>query len=179
MRNPVLLVESGHTFERDSIEMWLQGHATCPVSRERLVTKKLVTNWLARMCIGHFTNTKVQPARRRRLMVRRQGTFTATSACIHLDGPVLCATTDIPSGRVSRLNLNIYLENIDGQVRPRRNNCALGGFFATSKSVRVVRRSQHTYLTGMAQRLHGDWVGWDLCLDGHVGNEAGALVWMQ
>ena len=178
MRDPVLLVESGHTFDRHSIETWLQDQATCPISRTKLVTKSLVTNWMARMCIAHFANSKPAP-KKRRPIVRGQESFTGTSACIHLDGPLLCATTDITKGRVSRLDLNVYLENNDGRVRPRTDCRTKGRFFDTCKFVRVVRRGQHTYLTGMAQRLLGDWVCWDLCLDGCVRNVNGRLEWMR
>ena len=178
MRDPVLLVESGHTFERRSIERWLHENATCPISRQSLVTKSLVTNWLARMCIAHFEDTK-PVSKKRRLLVRGRGSFTATSACIHLDGPVLYATTDILGGRVSRLDLNVHLENFDGHVRPRVDCHARGRFFDSCKQVRQVRTGQQTHLTGVAQRLNGDWMLWNLCLDRHVRNVDGRLDWMQ
>ena len=75
MRDPVLLVESGHTFDRHNIETWLQDQATCPISRTKLVTKSLVTNWMARMCIAHFANSKPAP-KKRRPIVRGQESFT-------------------------------------------------------------------------------------------------------
>jgi hypothetical protein len=76
-------------------------------------------------------------------------------------------------------HLNFYLENIDGHVRPRTDCRAKGDLFGSCKLVLMVRRGQHTYLTGMAQRLLGDWLCWDLCLDGCVRNVDGRLEWMQ
>ncbi len=178
MRDPVLLVESGHTFERHGIERWLHKNTTCPITRKSLVTKSLVTNWVAKMCIAHFEATNLAP-KKRRPIVRGRGNFTATSACIHLDGSVLYATTDVLRGRVGRLDLNVHLENLDGRVRPRIDCHARGRFFDSCKQVRLVRRGQQTHLTGMAQLLNGDWMPWDLCLDKHVRNMDGRLDWMQ
>ena len=44
MTDPVILVESGHTFERAEIAAWLARNDTCPLSKQRLATKELKPN---------------------------------------------------------------------------------------------------------------------------------------
>lgn len=52
MRDPVMVVPCGHTFERSAIERWLQDNNTCPVCRQpceqvcpNIVVKKMIDDW--------------------------------------------------------------------------------------------------------------------------------------
>ncbi|KAG2393502.1 hypothetical protein C9374_007033 [Naegleria lovaniensis] len=45
MSDPVILSESGITFDRTSITQWLQTHNTCPITKKRLETKNLIPNY--------------------------------------------------------------------------------------------------------------------------------------
>lgn len=53
MVQPVILVETGHTFEQAHIEHWLDGHNTCPVSQRKLRQQppQLVTNYSLKQSI--------------------------------------------------------------------------------------------------------------------------------
>jgi len=48
MTDPVVLLESGHTFERSEIVAWLARNATCPLSKRPLASKALAPNFLVR-----------------------------------------------------------------------------------------------------------------------------------
>ncbi|KAL9644930.1 hypothetical protein ABK040_004424 [Willaertia magna] len=43
MKDPVLLIETGHTYDRESIEQWFQTNNTCPLTGKKLIDKKLVS----------------------------------------------------------------------------------------------------------------------------------------
>ena len=43
--DPVVSTESGHTYEREDIEKWLQGEECCPVTKWRMTPKHLVPNY--------------------------------------------------------------------------------------------------------------------------------------
>jgi len=45
MRDPVILVASGHTYEREAIENWFQNHNTDPLTGEALRDKSLIPNY--------------------------------------------------------------------------------------------------------------------------------------
>lgn len=42
MEDPVILLGTGHTFERKAIEEWLSEHDTCPIDRQAKLDKKTV-----------------------------------------------------------------------------------------------------------------------------------------
>ena len=52
MTDPVVLTETGHTFDRLCIESWLAGNATCPVSGLELRHKQLADNFIMRDIIN-------------------------------------------------------------------------------------------------------------------------------
>lgn len=52
MSDPVLLLETQQTYDRESIETWFrQGHCTCPVTRKRLFRTQYVSNLALRNAI--------------------------------------------------------------------------------------------------------------------------------
>ncbi|KAL9644702.1 hypothetical protein ABK040_012356 [Willaertia magna] len=51
MVDPVI-IETGHTFERKSIEEWLKSNNTCPITRTPLLLKSLTPNFTARLSIN-------------------------------------------------------------------------------------------------------------------------------
>mmetsp|Transcript_65363 Transcript_65363/g.108594 ORF Transcript_65363/g.108594 Transcript_65363/m.108594 type:complete len:281 (+) Transcript_65363:59-901(+) len=53
MRSPVIL-ESGHTFERRTIERWLVGNRTNPLTNQQLTSSRLVQNLALRDMIREF-----------------------------------------------------------------------------------------------------------------------------
>ena len=52
--DPVVLVETGHTYERAAISLWLASNDTCPVMRQRLTTKALIPNYGLKRAIGDW-----------------------------------------------------------------------------------------------------------------------------
>lgn len=55
MKDPVI-VATGQTYERESIEKWLQaGHDTCPKTRQRLSNKSLTPNYVLRSLIVQWS----------------------------------------------------------------------------------------------------------------------------
>jgi hypothetical protein len=54
MRDPVILGNSGRTFEREAIVLWLNHHNTDPVTNEVLQNTQLVTNYALRDAINAF-----------------------------------------------------------------------------------------------------------------------------
>ncbi|KAF0983890.1 hypothetical protein FDP41_007805 [Naegleria fowleri] len=53
MRDPVILSESGITFDRESITQWLQTKNTCPITKKQLTTKNLIPNYSTKNLIHH------------------------------------------------------------------------------------------------------------------------------
>ncbi|KAL9657201.1 hypothetical protein ABK040_011423 [Willaertia magna] len=51
MIDPVI-IESGHTFERDSIEEWLKSNNTCPITRKKIKTTLILPNINAKSTIN-------------------------------------------------------------------------------------------------------------------------------
>ena len=49
--DPVLVVESGHTYERSEIEKWFHTHSTDPVTNHTLKSKRVVPNFSMRHTI--------------------------------------------------------------------------------------------------------------------------------
>ncbi len=48
-KDPVLLVESGQTYSRESIEKWFEkGHRTCPLTGKELISTQLVPNYVVK-----------------------------------------------------------------------------------------------------------------------------------
>lgn len=43
--DPVVLVATGHTYERALIEEWLKNNNICPMTGQVITDKTLVTNW--------------------------------------------------------------------------------------------------------------------------------------
>ena len=62
-RDPVVLVESGHTYEREAIEQHLRRSQIDPRSNVRIGTKRLVTNWSMRNAVQAWLdeNPNVMP----------------------------------------------------------------------------------------------------------------------
>jgi len=57
MVQPVLLVETGHSFEAAHIARWLDTHDTCPISRTPLHSKQVVTNFNLKKAIADWAAT--------------------------------------------------------------------------------------------------------------------------
>jgi hypothetical protein len=54
MINPVILVETGCTFEDDRIKQWLETNSVCPVTQQQLVSKQLVPNEVLKSLISEW-----------------------------------------------------------------------------------------------------------------------------
>ena len=57
-RDPVFLVESGHTYEREAIEHHLRRSEIDPRSNVRIGTKRVVTNWTVRNAVQAWLDEK-------------------------------------------------------------------------------------------------------------------------
>lgn len=57
MVQPVLLVETGHSFEAAHIARWLDTHDTCPISRTPLHSKQVVVNFNLKKAIADWADT--------------------------------------------------------------------------------------------------------------------------
>ena len=57
MIRPVVLVETGHSYEAANIQRWLSTHNMCPVSRQQLTSKQMVTNYSLRRLIADWADT--------------------------------------------------------------------------------------------------------------------------
>jgi hypothetical protein len=51
MRDPVILIENGQTYDKESIETWLKDHDTDPLTNEKLTNKQLITNFAVKKLI--------------------------------------------------------------------------------------------------------------------------------
>ena len=52
MQDPVIVVDSGQTYDRCNIEKWFsEGHSTCPLTNKRLCTNRLVENIAVRKMV--------------------------------------------------------------------------------------------------------------------------------
>ena len=62
-RDPVMLVESGHTYEREAIERHLRGSEIDPRSNVRIGTKRVVSNWTVRNAVQAWleANPRITP----------------------------------------------------------------------------------------------------------------------
>ncbi|KAK9823849.1 hypothetical protein WJX72_005920 [[Myrmecia] bisecta] len=59
MSDPVLLVETGHTYERANIETWFAGgHRTCPVTGSVISSMLLAPNWTLKQMLGRQTRVQ-------------------------------------------------------------------------------------------------------------------------
>ena len=48
-KDPVLLIQTGQTYDRDSIESWfLKGHRTCPLTGQALQSTQLAPNYVVK-----------------------------------------------------------------------------------------------------------------------------------
>eukprot|EP00798_Chlamydomonas_sp_ICE-L_P031362 gene31362-6523_t len=62
MVDPVLLVETGHTYNRQSITNWFRrGHRTCPKTNRNLRSLLLSTNWSLRSIIASWADQQGVP----------------------------------------------------------------------------------------------------------------------
>ena len=52
MRDPVIL-EDGHTYEREAIEEWLETKDTSPMTNQKLISKRLTNNLHIKHMIKH------------------------------------------------------------------------------------------------------------------------------
>jgi len=60
MKDPVTLLETGHTFERQHIEKWLTNYETCPVTNQQLKSISTVQNFFAKSIIeARFQNGQI------------------------------------------------------------------------------------------------------------------------
>ena len=58
MQDPVILVDSGHTFERAALEQWLNAHNTNPLTGARLVSAATAPNFSLRHAIQAFLESR-------------------------------------------------------------------------------------------------------------------------
>ncbi|KAJ1484601.1 hypothetical protein T484DRAFT_1894077 [Baffinella frigidus] len=63
MTDPVMVAETGHTYERAAILRWLQTNSTDPKTNVPLQTKQLVPNHGLRATIEDFLNPPIRPIR--------------------------------------------------------------------------------------------------------------------
>jgi hypothetical protein len=54
MVNPVVLHETGHSYEAANIGRWLDMHSTCPVTGQQLHSKQLSSNWALKKIIADW-----------------------------------------------------------------------------------------------------------------------------
>lgn len=54
MVNPVVLHETGHSYEAANIGRWLDMHSTCPVTGQQLHSKQLSSNWALKNIIADW-----------------------------------------------------------------------------------------------------------------------------
>mmetsp|Transcript_9418 Transcript_9418/g.14862 ORF Transcript_9418/g.14862 Transcript_9418/m.14862 type:complete len:134 (+) Transcript_9418:163-564(+) len=62
MTDPVMVAESGHTYERAAITQWLESHKTDPKTNMALSTKTLIPNHGLRATIQEFFDNTENPA---------------------------------------------------------------------------------------------------------------------
>ncbi|KAH7439479.1 hypothetical protein KP509_04G063700 [Ceratopteris richardii] len=105
------------------------------------------------------------------------GFFSRTSSKIRFTGDgwleALCQTTSneiVPSS----LNLNFYLENINGVLRFA--DSPPGNFLATARNVPL--DTSTTKLSGSLERVDSSWQNIELNLDYNVQNVEGKLMWL-
>ncbi|KAH7439473.1 hypothetical protein KP509_04G063400 [Ceratopteris richardii] len=105
------------------------------------------------------------------------GFFSRTSSQISFTGDgwleALCKTTSkeiVPSS----LNLNFYLENINGVLRFA--DSPPGNFMATARNVTL--DTSTTKLSGSLERVDSSWQNFELNLDYNVQNVEGKLMWL-
>jgi len=61
--DPVVSTESGHTYEREDIEKWLQKEECCPVTKFRMTRKHLVSNYALAGVVDTFRAYQAQQAK--------------------------------------------------------------------------------------------------------------------
>lgn len=54
MEYPVILVETGHTFEKEALEKWLEKSSTCPMTGKELNSKKFIVVYSLKKAIDHW-----------------------------------------------------------------------------------------------------------------------------
>jgi hypothetical protein len=54
MVQPMLLVDTGHSYEAAHIRRWLDSHNTCPISRKQLASKQLVVNYNLKKAVASW-----------------------------------------------------------------------------------------------------------------------------
>jgi hypothetical protein len=54
MINPVVLFETGHSYEAANITRWLDMHSTCPLTGQKLQRKQLGTNRTLKNVIANW-----------------------------------------------------------------------------------------------------------------------------
>lgn len=54
MVEPVLLVETGHTYEAAAVQKWLDAHDVCPVTRSKLSSKQTTPNYSLKRLIADW-----------------------------------------------------------------------------------------------------------------------------
>ena len=58
MVNPVMLTETGQSYESANIQRWLEVHNTCPVTKKQLTSKQMVPNYALKGSIGQWAERK-------------------------------------------------------------------------------------------------------------------------
>ncbi|GMH32906.1 hypothetical protein BSKO_00740 [Bryopsis sp. KO-2023] len=71
MSDPVLLLETQQTYDRESIEKWFrQGHCTCPVTRKRLFRTEYVSNLALRNAIEEWMELQLSEMKKQQGLVQ-------------------------------------------------------------------------------------------------------------
>jgi hypothetical protein len=54
MKDPVILIENGQTYDKESIEEWVKNHDTNPLTNEKLTNKQFVTNFTIKKVVEEW-----------------------------------------------------------------------------------------------------------------------------
>jgi len=63
MKDPVMLIETGHTYDRSAIEKWLSTHSTDPLTGCELKNREFKTNYALKFIIEKYNEAKNQEER--------------------------------------------------------------------------------------------------------------------
>lgn len=60
MKFPVIIIQCGHTFEKQPIERWVQAKQHCPLCNVKTSQQDLKPNYQLQQVIAQYLNTKKQ-----------------------------------------------------------------------------------------------------------------------